>query len=239
MKRGITKSFLIVMYLLSLCFLVILAVSGSRVVTTVVERISVVQKHCVIIDAGHGGVDGGAISCTGVPESKINLEIALRLEDLLNLLGIRTLMIRRTDVSIYTEGGSIAAKKVSDLKQRVRIINETPNALLISIHQNYFQDSRYGGAQVFYAPNVSSKSFAMSMQNKFVEHLNTGSKRQSKPANNVYLMEKIDCTGVLIECGFLSNPSEEFLLRSDVYQKRICCVIAAATNTFLYSNSVS
>ena len=119
--------------------------------TTAVQTEPVVRHHTVIIDAGHGGIDGGATSCTGVLESTLNLEIALRLNDLLTLLGMDTTMIRTTDTSIYTEGNTIAAQKVSDLKERARIVNDTENAILISIHQNTFSNSKYSGAQVFYA----------------------------------------------------------------------------------------
>ena len=114
----------------------------------------------VVIDAGHGGIDGGATSCTGSLESHINLEIATRLNDLLHLLGVNTHMIRNSDISVYTSGTSIAEKKASDLKERVRIINQTENAFLISIHQNYFPQNQYHGAQVFYRSTEESKNFA-------------------------------------------------------------------------------
>lgn len=206
---------------------------GNRTVTTLVETAPIPRQHTIIIDPGHGGVDGGATSCTGKLESAYNLEISLRLRDLFHLLGYETAMIRTTDVSVYTKEGSIAQKKVSDLKERVRIVNERENALLLSIHQNNFTDSRYSGAQVFYAPEGQSQSLAKSLQTAFVTHLNPGSRRQSKAASGIYLMEHIHCTGVLIECGFLSNPSEEAKLRSSQYQQKLCCVIAATVSTFL------
>jgi len=189
----------------------------------------------VIIDAGHGGVDGGSTSCTGVLESAINLEIALKLEDLLHLLGIDTLMIRTTDCSVYTKGETIAAKKVSDLKERARIVNGTENAVLISIHQNHFSDSRYYGAQVFYAPTAGSSILAKQLQSALITTLNPGSNRQSKKADGVYLMQQITRPGVLIECGFLSNHQEEAKLRDTAYQQKLCCVIAGTVSTYLYS----
>ncbi len=215
-----------------LTMLILTALWGSKAVTTVSENMPVDTSRHIIIDAGHGGVDGGATSCTGVLESTVNLEIALRLNDLMHLLGQRTAMIRTTDTSIYTEGNSIAAKKISDLKERVRIINETENALVISIHQNYFSDDRYSGAQVFYPKTKGSQTLARNLQTAFRSILNTGSKRQEKPASGVYLMRHINCTGVLIECGFLSNPQEEALLRNEEYQKKLCSVIAATISTF-------
>lgn len=222
-------------YLLAAIVCIGLARWGSDSVTASVQSSAVVREHTVIIDAGHGGIDGGATSCTGVLESGINLEIALRLNDLLRLLGHDTVMIRTTDTSIYTEGNTIAAQKVSDLKERVRICNETENGILVSIHQNTFSDSRYGGAQVFYAPTEGSQALANGLQTRFCEILNPGSNRKSKSAQTVYLLQNIKCTGVLVECGFLSNPEEEAKLRDPEYQRRICCVIAGSLQEFLHS----
>ena len=206
---------------------------GSTATSAIAQMIPVERGITVIIDAGHGGVDGGATSCTGKLESAFNLEIALRLNDLMHLLGIHTEMIRTTDVSVYTQGETIAAQKVSDLKERVRMVNESENALLLSIHQNTFPDSRYGGAQVFYGPEGESAQLAEALQSAFRNTVNPGSNRRSKKADGVYLMEHIDTTGVLIECGFLSNAEEEAKLRSANYQKKLCCVIAATVSNHL------
>lgn len=223
-------------YLLAAILCIGGAVWGSGAVTTAIQTGAVEREQTVIIDAGHGGIDGGATSCTGVLESGINLEIALRLNDLLRLLGYDTVMIRTTDTSIYTEGNTIAAQKVSDLKERVRICNETEDAILISIHQNTFSDSRYGGAQVFYADTEGSRELAEKLQSGFCTTVNPGSNRKCKKADTVYLLENIECTGVLIECGFLSNPEEEARLRSAEYQQQLCCVIVSALSDFLKAN---
>lgn len=206
---------------------------GSEATSTIAQMIPMERKHTVIIDAGHGGEDGGATSCTGKLESAFNLEIALRLNDLMHLMGMQTKMVRTTDISVYTQGDSIASKKVSDLKERVRIVNETENAVLISIHQNTFPDGQYSGAQVFYAPKGEGQILAEQLQTALVQAVNPGSNRRCKRADGVYLMEKIEKTGVLIECGFLSNPEEEARLRSADYQKQLCCVIAATVSNFL------
>ena len=205
----------------------------SNARTTAVQTNTVQREHTIVVDAGHGGIDGGATSCTGVLESALNLEISLRLNDLLQLLGMETVMIRTTDTSVYTEGNTIAAQKVSDLKERVRIVAETDNAILVSIHQNTFSDSRYGGAQVFYAATQGSRELAHLLQSSLSETVNPGSNRKCKKADGVYLMEHIDATGVLIECGFLSNPEEEAKLRSEDYQKKLCCVIASVLSQHL------
>lgn len=206
---------------------------SSRAITVFSEKAPPERQHTIVIDAGHGGVDGGATSCTGRLESSINLEIALRLEALLQLLGYDTRMIRREDISVYTQGETIAAKKASDLKQRVLMVRQTPNPVLLSIHQNNFPDGRYSGAQVFYAATEGSAPLAKTMQEAFRSNLNPGSRRQEKKSSGVYLLDRIQCPGVLIECGFLSNPREEALLRSADYQKKLCCVIAASLGEYL------
>ena len=206
----------------------------SSLATSAVAELIPLERHTVIvIDPGHGGVDGGATSCSGVLESNLNLEISCRLNDLFHLLGFKTLMIRTTDISIHTQGETIAAKKVSDLRQRVRIVNEQDNALLVSIHQNTFTDSQYSGAQVFYGPEGEGKALAEAVQNSFTQTINRGSNRKSKKADGIYLMQHIDCTGILVECGFLSNPEEESKLRQADYQKEICCVIGSTVANFL------
>ncbi len=206
---------------------------GSRAVTAISQSLPLNREHCLIIDPGHGGVDGGATSCTGKLESAFNLEIGLRLRDLLTFMGYQTKMIRTEDISIYKTGETIAGKKMSDLKERVRICAETDGAILLSIHQNTFPDSRYSGAQIFYAATEGSEELAKQLQRNFAATLNPGSKRDTKRAEGVYLMEHISCPGVLIECGFLSNPEEEAKLRSAEYQKALCCVIAATAAEFI------
>lgn len=228
-----------IIYVMILLILLFTAISASHAVTTITESAPMFERQCVIIDAGHGGVDGGATSCNGILESAINLEIALRLNDLMNLLGIDTVMIRTTDESVYTTGETIAAKKVSDLKQRVKIVNETQNATLVSLHQNHYSDSRYSGAQVFYAATANSDLLAKRMQAELVKTLNPGSKRQAKKADGVYLMQNIECTGILIECGFLSNAQEEAKLRDETYQKNLCCVIASTASLYLHGTPIA
>lgn len=220
-------------YLLTFILVIGIAKGSSDAVSAINKNEPIERTHRIIIDAGHGGIDGGATSCTGVLESAINLEIALRLNDLMHFLGYETVMIRTTDTSIYTDGSSIAAQKVSDLNERVRIVNETEGGVLVSIHQNIFSDSRYGGAQVFYSNDPNSKALATSMQNLLVKTLNIGSKRVSKKASGVYLMEHINTCGILIECGFISNPEEEAKLRNEEYQRKLCCVIGSALSGFL------
>lgn len=225
MKRQNWVAFIPYYLLVVICF-VMFASGWNRAVSTVSQELPMAGTQ-IVIDAGHGGIDGGATSCTGVLESQLNLEIALKLESVLNLLGYRTVMIRTEDVSIYTSGNTIAAQKISDLKERARIVNETPNAILISIHQNTYPDSQYSGAQVFYGPYGNSREMAQELQKSIIQYLNPGSNRKSKKADGIYLMQHIERPGVLLECGFLSNPIEEAKLRDCAYQQKLACVIAA------------
>ena len=218
-------------YLLLFSIFTLIPLIGNRAATVFHQENRI--QDTVIIDAGHGGLDGGAVSCTGAYESQINLEISLKLNDLMHLLGVNTITIRDTDISVYTEGNTIAAKKVSDIRERVRIVNTTPNALLVSIHQNIFSDSKYHGTQVFYNGQSDSKLLAERLQAAFRNNIDPTNKRQCKKASGIYLMEHSNCNGVLVECGFLSNPQEEQFLRDPEYQKKLCSVIAATVSQYL------
>lgn len=227
------KMSLAAVYCVTILGLLTGVVGGSRAVTVMSQRTPLPRQYTLVIDPGHGGEDGGAISCTGRLESGLNLEIALRLQDLFHLLGWKTEMIRTTDTSVHTSGTTIAQRKISDLKHRVAMVSQQENPILISIHQNQFPDSRYCGAQVFYAPTPGSEDLAKQLQSAFVASVNPGSRREAKKSSGIYLMEHITCPGILVECGFLSNPTEEAALSTPAYQKRLCCVIAATVTKSL------
>ena len=217
----------------TLALAIFLSRVGSLAVTAA-SSLQMPQYRVVMIDPGHGGEDGGAISCTGAKESGMNLEISLRLRDLLNLLGIHTKMIRTTDISVYTQGAqTIAEKKVSDIRNRVKMAEELPRGLLVSIHQNNFPDGRYRGAQVFYGSNLEGQDLAKLLQENIVAQIDSKNRRKTKPAKDIFLMEKVSCPAVLIECGFLSNVQEEGLLRSGEYQKKLAAVIGCSIQTYL------
>ena len=191
----------------------------------------------VIIDAGHGGEDCGAVSLSSVYESDINLMIAKKLEQMMSLCGVNTKMIRSDERSVYTEGETIRERKISDLKNRVQMISDTDHAVLLSIHQNHFPQDRYSGAQVFYAKTQGSKELAACLQSVLSEVTNPSSRREIKRAESVYLMNNIACTGVLVECGFLSNPQEDLLLQDDSYQKKLTCAMTGAVLQYLEEGS--
>ena len=194
------------------------------------------ENEIVVIDAGHGGEDGGAVSISGAIESQLNLTIAQRLDAMLGLYGVNTLLLRNSDISLHSsDAQTIREKKVSDLHNRVNTIESLKDPVVISIHQNTFSNSKYRGAQVFYADTKGSHELAERMQIGLVQTLNPGSKRKVKKAEGIYLMEHIENPGILVECGFLSNSEEEAKLSDPAYQKKLCCVIAAVMAEFVQS----
>jgi len=184
----------------------------------------------IIIDAGHGGEDGGARAADGAKESNINLEIARRLDYLLALYGVNTMMLREEDVSLHDSGAdTIQQMKSSDLKNRVAAVESVAGATLVSIHQNSFPQKQYYGAQVFYADTEGSQQLARDMQVQLRSALDPENKREAKQiADTIYLMNHISCRAVLVECGFLSNAAEAQLLQTELYQKKIVASLTAA-----------
>lgn len=227
----------IYLYVVSACLLFGYFVGNSAL--SVNNPQSFTLRPTLVIDAGHGGMDGGTTSCTGVLESQFNLDISKRLERLLSLLGYETVMVRTEDVSVSTEGSTIREQKRSDLKNRVKLVNEMDNPIYISIHQNFYPESRYSGPQVFYASTEDSKDLATLMQTNLNEALTTSNKRSCKKSDGVYIMQHINCCGILIECGFLSNPEEESKLKTPEYQKKLCSVIAATLANHIEKATVS
>ena len=188
------------------------------------------QTPCrIVIDPGHGGADGGATGVAGTRESDLNLAVSLRLQALLRLFGHEPVMVRTTDTAVYSAGaGTISEKKVSDIHNRVRLVNDTPGALLVSIHQNFFTQGKYSGAQVFYADDAYSRELAQQMQAQLRASLDPGNRREAKgAAGTVYLMNHIQTPGILVECGFLSNAAEEARLNTPAYQTRLAMTMAA------------
>ena len=187
-------------------------------------------KTVWVIDAGHGGEDGGAVSTDGSRESDINLAIARRLEGLLALLGEETCMTRTEDVSIHSEdAATLREKKRSDLKNRVALVNSTQGAILVSIHQNSLPSSKQThGAQVFFRKEEGSAALANAVQRALNETVNLENEKAEKAIDpSIYLMKSVTAPAILIECGFLSNENETALLKSADYQQKLAVVIAS------------
>ncbi len=177
----------------------------------------------VIIDAGHGAPDGGAVGKSGTLEKDINLSVALALQKLFESGGTEVILTRSDDKGIYDVSGSIKNKKVSDIKNREKIINESDADVFISIHMNKFPDEQYSGPQVFYSPNHDdSQALAECIQKSMIAALNPESAREIKKAGkDIYLLHNAHIPAVLAECGFLSNSAEEKLLTDEKYQRQI------------------
>ena len=188
-----------------------------------------VLKQTVIIDAGHGGDDGGAIGIDGTVEKDINLDIALKLEKLLKFYGFVVIMTRTEDIMTCDDGlDSLRKRKVSDIHNRFDVLEKNPDAVFISIHQNKFEDNSQHGTQVFYSGNNDeSKLLAESIQNSIVSVLQPDNSRVvKKSGSGIYLLYHAKLPAVLVECGFISNPAEVKKLNDENYRMKIAILIA-------------
>ncbi len=193
-----------------------------------VPTVTVARKNpVVVIDAGHGGEDGGA-SANDVLEKDINLSISLKLRDMLTAAGVEVVMTREEDKSIYDESaGTTREKKVSDLHNRADIINSSENNILVSIHQNKFEQSKYSGTQIFYSKNnPQSELLAESIRKSVTGLIQPDNKRELKPAeSSIYILDTATVPAVIVECGFISNEEEAKLLSDDNYQQKMAFAI--------------
>ena len=201
------------------------------------EVTNIAEKNTVIIDAGHGGEDCGAIGVSGVYEKDLNLAVAMLVGELLTEQGYTVVYTRTEDKLLYTEAENIKGiRKISDLKNRCKIGAEYNDSIFISIHMNSYGDARYSGLHAYYAPgSEASERLAHTIQNKVREDTQPTNNRVPKPGKNMYLLENLENTAVLIECGFLSNIEECEKLSQKEYQKQlsfsIVCGIIEYMNT--------
>ena len=182
----------------------------------------------IIIDAGHGGEDGGAVASDGTLEKNINLNISLRLNDFMSVLGYKTNLIRNSDTDLHTSGNTIRERKVSDIRNRFDIMKKSGNSLYISIHQNKFSDSSVNGAQTFYSPNDDeSKLLADFIQKSIASQLQKGNDRVIKRSGtDIFLLYNATKPTVMVECGFISNASDLNNLKNTKYQNEMALSIA-------------
>lgn len=190
------------------------------------------EKPQVILDAGHGGRDGGAVGVTGLVEKDLNLEIAALLDDFLRVSGIPTQMTRRADSLVCDEHDpTLRGKfKQTDLKNRVALAEANPQSLFVSIHMNNFPVEKYHGLHVYYSPHAEeSRRLASSIQSNTAALLQPDNTRKIKPAgSNIFLLDRIRTTAVLVECGFISNRAESAKLADETYRKQLALVLAAS-----------
>lgn len=199
-----------------------------------------INELTLIIDAGHGGIDGGAVGVDGTNEKDINLQIATILNEFLVSYGLKTVMIRTSDCSVNDENAKTVREiKVSDIHNRMKIMNSYENCLFISIHQNSYNSSKYWGTQVFYSPNnEESMQLASSIQNSVVSLLQNNNERQIKKCGkSVYLLYYAKKPAVLVECGFMTNSEELSLLKNEEYQRKMAFSIANGILDYLNKGS--
>jgi N-acetylmuramoyl-L-alanine amidase len=216
-----------VLILCCIAFLLLSYISYNRIdkmASALVQK----RNPTIVIDPGHGGEDGGTSGKSATLEKDINLNVALELEKLLKISGFNVEMTRRTDVSVCDDNlDTVRQRKVSDIHNRLKFVESKEDCIFISIHQNYFPDGRYNGAQVFYSQkNDKSKELAENIKSRIVQLLQPNNKRETKPAtSSIYLLWHAEVPAVLVECGFLSNDSENKKLNDKVYQNQMAFAI--------------
>lgn len=212
------------MYMLSLTLLTAFALHGLRAQAAVAGEAAI--PRIIVLDAGHGGADGGASGPDGTRECDLNLAITLKTDAVLGLLGEETLLLRSTDTDLSSsDAKSISQKKVSDIRRRVELTNSQPGAILVSIHCNTYSQEKYHGAQVFYTGGA--KEFGETMQLALKNGVDPTNARMAKAVSpDVYLMNHIKVPGILVECGFLTNQEELTNLKDPDYQTRLAVTIA-------------
>ncbi len=226
-----------IIFIIMLIMLIISWISMKEQVAAVVEASAeIVSEHVIVIDAGHGNPDGGAESKFGVAEQEINLEIALKLQELLEQSGYVVILTRSDENGIYDiEADTIKEKKVSDMKNRVNIGNTSEAEIFISIHLNKIEQEQYSGYQTFYQKNNElSKELALFIQDNLNFAIQRDNKREILPLTGKYIMDNMKIPTVTVECGFLSNLEESALLENDDYQMRLAWGIYLGIMDYFY-----
>lgn len=208
---------------------VFLMISAALKIKVSVSSESVKTMPTIVIDAGHGGEDGGAVSDSGVLEKDINLSIANDTSALFYMLGFDVTQTRITDIALDNGEDTIRKRKVLDMKKRLEIFNSSEENTVISIHQNKFSESKYHGTQIFYSPNnPKSKLLADSIKYSVKGLLQPDNERECKKADSgIYLLKNTNNPAVIVECGFISNGEECKNLLDSQYQKQMAYSITA------------
>ena len=218
--------FLLMCFLLAAALLILTAWEVSAVPTGRLDG-----EFSLVIDPGHGGLDGGAIAFNGVKESEINLAVGLKLRSLAEFFGVRAVMTRESD-EVFEDYSRYSEHE--DLVRRTEEINSVSNAVLISIHQNFYPTSQPSGAEVLYAPTKGSRELGETTQRNLVTLLQPGNRRLAGPASkSLFITSHITCPGILAECGFLSNQSDLELLTQENYQTSLAAVLLLSYLQFI------
>lgn len=194
------------------------------------ERNDEFKDITIVIDAGHGGYDPGKVGINDKLEKDINLDIALKLKDKCEEAGMNVVMTRTLDETLAETGTN---KKISDMENRMKIINAEDVDICISIHQNSFSSKDVKGAQVFYhTESEEGKRLAESLQTKIIEMVDNTNRRKAKADNSYYILKKSSCTSVIVECGFLSNWEDATNLADEFYQEKIAEALCEGIKNF-------
>jgi len=178
----------------------------------------------VVIDAGHGGKDPGKVGVNDALEKDINLQIALRLKSILEQNDVMVVLTREEDKDLASE--QAVSRKNEDLRARANLISETSPVVMVSIHQNSYPEEDVDGAQVFYySGSDSGKVLGTMIQNRLKKEIDDGNHRVAKANKDYYLLKKAACPAVIVECGFLSNPTEAALLVMQEYQEKLAFAV--------------
>jgi len=216
------------------CF-VLLAVCARLTERALPASVSAADKPVVVLDAGHGGLDSGAVGKNGTLEKDVNLAIVKALRDMLEMSGFQVVLTRDEDISIYDAGvEGIRNQKLSDMDNRLEIIQSYPDSVFLCIHQNNYTDPKYFGGQMFYNNNnPDNRTLAQIMQNRF-SVLQPGNDREIKlSGNELFLLKSNKNPSLMIECGFLSNPDEEAKLATWEYQQKVAFTIYSGLMEFI------
>ncbi|MEC2073909.1 N-acetylmuramoyl-L-alanine amidase CwlD [Alkalihalophilus marmarensis] len=180
----------------------------------------------IVVDPGHGGIDGGAVSKQGLLEKEVTLAISEHLRDYLQEAGALVLMTREEDRDLAGEGTKkIRHRKIEDLKRRVEIVNESDADLFVTIHLNAIPSPKWSGAQTFYHRAIpENEGLAKFVQDQIRTNLEN-TERIAKPIDNIFLLKKAEIPGVLVEAGFLSHPTEASMLQTEAYQDKVAASI--------------
>ena len=226
---------LIIAIVFALTFVSCFGINALLEKTSAVHSNYIMSKYSVVLDAGHGGIDAGTIAADGTLEKEINLAIVLDLYDFLTFCGINCYTIRDDDEQYYPKGSDTSR---SDLYNRLDFVNGIDNSILVSIHQNHFEDSSEWGMQVWYTANVeSSQLLADDILNITKQFLQPDNKRMNKVSDSsYYILHKASVPSVMVECGFMSNQNENNKLKSDEYRKQLAYTITMGINQYLYKD---
>ncbi len=215
--------------------LIVMVFLAAKYGTVQVVSAGVAERNgrpVVVIDSGHGGNDPGKVGVDGSLEKEINLEIAMRLKQYLELEDIEVIMTRESDTGLYQEGDT--SKKTADMRNRCRLINDAKPDLVVSIHQNSYHEEYVSGGQVFYyKDSEKGRELAEILQERFTYVLGSENRRLAKANGDYYLLLHVKSPIVIVECGFLSNWKEAAMLQQEQYQDRLAWTIHMGVMEYL------